>query len=47
MKTLQIRDIDDNIDRAAEKVFKQLGISKSAGIKMYLNQVAVTGTVPF
>lgn len=47
MSTIQIRDIDENVKKAAEKVFKKMGISNSAGIKIYLNQVAVTGKIPF
>lgn len=45
--TLQVRGIDPNIKNQADAIFKQLGVSASAAIKMFINQVAVTGKIPF
>ena len=47
MSTLQIRGIDSLIKEKAESVFRQLGITTSSAIKMYLNQIAMTGGIPF
>ncbi len=46
MTTLQIR-IDPKTKKAAAKVFKDLGIDMSSGIKLYLTQVARKEAIPF
>ncbi len=46
MTTLQIR-IDPKTKKAAAKVFKNLGIDMSSGIKLYLAQVARDEAIPF
>jgi DNA-damage-inducible protein J len=44
--TLQIR-IDKKTKEKAQKVFKEMGIDLSAGIKMYLTQIAQDGYLSF
>lgn len=39
--------MNPQIKAQAEYIFAQLGISASAAIKMFFNQVAVTGKIPF
>lgn len=46
MSTLNIR-IDPKTKRAAGKVFKDLGIDMSSGIKLYLTQVVHDKAIPF
>lgn len=46
MTTIQIR-IDPKVKKAAGKVFKDLGIDMSSGIKLYLAQVARKEAIPF
>jgi len=47
MSTLQVRGIDSDIKLRAEAVFRQMGITASSAIKMYFNQIAITGALPF
>lgn len=44
--TLQVR-IDKKTKTKAQKIFKEIGIDMSSGIKMFLSRVINTGTVPF
>lgn len=44
--TVQIR-IDSKTKQAVTKVFKDLGIDVSTGIKLFFHQVARTKSVPF
>lgn len=44
--TLQIR-IDPDYKNKSEKVLKDLGISLTTGIRMFLHQVVNTGGMPF
>lgn len=44
--TLQVR-IDKKTKTKAQKIFKEIGIDMSSGIKMFLSRVVNTGTVPF
>lgn len=44
--TLQIR-VDKKTKKEAQKVFKDLGIDMSSGIKLYLSKVINTGSIPF
>lgn len=47
MTNIQVRNVDPEVKAQAEKIFKQLGVSSSAAIKMFLNQVAMVGKIPF
>ena len=44
--TLQIR-IDKKTKDSARKAFHALGLDMSSGVKIYLNQVAQTKSIPF
>lgn len=44
--TLQIR-IDEKTKKKAQKVFKKMGIDMSTGVKLYLQQVVTTESIPF
>lgn len=44
--TLQIR-IDSKTKASAQKVFKELGLDMSAGVKVFLQQVVNTESIPF
>lgn len=44
--TLQIR-IDEKTKRSAQKVFRDLGVDMSSGVKMFLQQVVNTESIPF
>ncbi|MGT2802384.1 addiction module antitoxin, RelB/DinJ family [Streptococcus henryi] len=44
--TLNLR-VDDNVKRAADDILKRLGIPMSTAIDMFLNQVIMTGGIPF
>jgi len=39
--------VDEDIKRRAENVFRELGLTMSAGINLYLNQVALQQSIPF
>ena len=39
--------VDEDIKRQAEIVFRKLGLTMSAGINLYLNQVALQRSIPF
>ena len=48
MSTLiQIRGVTPTTKKLAEDVFHKLGLSTSAAIKLFLNQVAITKAIPF
>lgn len=44
--TLQIR-IDSKTKSSAQKVFKELGLDMSSGMKIFLQQVVNTESIPF
>ena len=44
--TLSIR-INPKTKRAAQKTLRSLGLDLSAGVKMFLEQVATTDSIPF
>jgi DNA-damage-inducible protein J len=44
--TLQIR-IDSKTKSSAQKVFKELGLDMSTGVKVFLQQVVNTDSIPF
>lgn len=44
--TLQVR-IDKKTKDKAQKIFKDMGIDMSSGIKLFLSRVINTGSVPF
>lgn len=44
--TIQIR-IDQKTKKQAKKIFDNLGIDISSGIKIYLNQVIKNNSIPF
>ncbi|MCX6738668.1 MAG: type II toxin-antitoxin system RelB/DinJ family antitoxin [Candidatus Parcubacteria bacterium] len=44
--TLQIR-IDSKTKTSAQKVFKELGLDMSSGMKIFLQQVVNTESIPF
>jgi len=44
--TLQVR-IDKATKDKAKKVFKEMGMDTSSGVKMFLSYVVNTGSVPF
>lgn len=44
--TLQIR-IDRKTKTEAKKIFKNLGIDMSSGVKLFLSRVVNTGAIPF
>jgi DNA-damage-inducible protein J len=44
--TLQIR-IDSKTKKDAQKVFKELGLDMSSGVKLFLQQVVNTESIPF
>ena len=44
--TLQIR-IDKKTKNKAQKIFKDMGIDMSSGIKLFLSRVVNTGSIPF
>jgi addiction module RelB/DinJ family antitoxin len=44
--TLNLR-VDPNVKQRAEDVLSQLGIPMSTAIDIYLNQIALTGGIPF
>ncbi len=44
--TIQVR-IDSKTKRDAQKVFKEMGLDLSSGVKMYLNEVLRTQSLPF
>lgn len=44
--TLQVR-IDKKTKSEAQKVFKDMGIDMSSGIKLFLSRVVNTGSIPF
>ncbi|MDP3646309.1 MAG: type II toxin-antitoxin system RelB/DinJ family antitoxin [bacterium] len=46
MTTIQIR-IDEKTKAKAKKVFKNMGLDVSSGIKLYLSRVAQDESVPF
>ena len=39
--------VDEDVKRRAQSVFRDLGLTMSAGINLYLNQVALQRSVPF
>ncbi|MCL2201112.1 MAG: type II toxin-antitoxin system RelB/DinJ family antitoxin [Oscillospiraceae bacterium] len=39
--------VDDDVKKRAESVFRALGMTMSAGINLYLNQVALQQGIPF
>ena len=46
MTTLQIR-IDENTKRKAKKTFENMGLDISSGVKLFLEQVITTQSIPF
>ncbi len=44
--TLNLR-VNPTVKERAEKVLSQLGVPMSTAIDMYLNQIALTGGIPF
>lgn len=46
MTTIQVR-IDEKTKKKAKRVFKDMGLDISTGIKVYLNRVAKDETIPF
>lgn len=44
--TLNLR-VDDTVKSAADEILKRLGIPMSTAIDMFLNQVILTGGIPF
>lgn len=44
--TLQVR-IDQKTKNEAQKIFKEMGVDMSSGIKMFLSRVVNTGAIPF
>ncbi|MEK7463692.1 MAG: type II toxin-antitoxin system RelB/DinJ family antitoxin [Patescibacteria group bacterium] len=44
--TLQIR-VDDSLKEKASQALKRMGLDLSSGIKLFLNEVAMTETIPF
>jgi DNA-damage-inducible protein J len=44
--TIQIR-IDQKTKREARKVFENIGLDMSSGVKLYLTHVVNTGSMPF
>ena len=44
--TLNLR-VNPDVKRRAEKVLSQLGMPMSTAIDIYLNQIAMTGGIPF
>ena len=46
MTTIQVR-IDEKTKTKAHKVFKDLGLDMSSGVKMYLNRVIKDKGIPF
>lgn len=44
--TLNIR-VNPSVKERAEKVLSQLGVPMTTAIDMYLNQIALTGGIPF
>ncbi len=48
MSTLiQVRGVNTSTKKAAESVFHDLGLSTSAAITIFINQVAITRSIPF
>ena len=39
--------VDEDVKRRAQNVFRELGLTMSAGINLYLTQVALQRSVPF
>lgn len=46
MTTIQVR-IDEKTKRKVRKVFSDVGLDLSSGIRMYLNWIAMNQKVPF
>ena len=46
MGTISLR-VDDKLKKDAIKVFEELGLDLSTGIKIYLQQVVINGGIPF
>jgi DNA-damage-inducible protein J len=46
MTTIQVR-IDEKTKQKAKKVFADMGLSLSSGIRLYLSRVAKDGNIPF
>ena len=46
MSTIQVR-IDEKTKTKAHKVFKDMGLDMSSGVKLYLNQVVKDKGLPF
>lgn len=44
--TLNLR-VNPTVKERAEKVLSQLGVPMSTAIDMYLNQISLTGGIPF
>lgn len=44
--TLNLR-VDEDIKDSADRILKQLGIPMSTAIDMFLNQIILTGGIPF
>ena len=44
--TIQVR-LDSKTKRRAQKVFKEMGIDLSSGVKLFLNEVLRTQALPF
>ena len=44
--TLNLR-VNPNVKKRAEEVLSRLGIPMSTAIDMYLNQISLTGGIPF
>lgn len=44
--TLNLR-VDEEVKNSADKILKRLGIPMSTAIDMFLNQVILTGGIPF
>ncbi|MDO8575410.1 MAG: type II toxin-antitoxin system RelB/DinJ family antitoxin [bacterium] len=44
--TIQVR-VDNKIKKNADKTFKNMGLDMSSGIKLFLHQVIMSGSLPF
>ena len=44
--TLNLR-VNPNVKKSAEEVLSRLGVPMSTAIDMYLNQISLTGGIPF
>lgn len=44
--TIQIR-VDSRMKKSADRTFHEMGLDMSSGVKLFLHQVVLSGSIPF